>query len=306
MRLQPRGQRLSRATWIFLALSAGVYLSGEAGARVAQHFSNFYRRIRLESHAAQALRKAQAGQPESVLVVGNSLLKAGLDFEQLNHDLAPRFHVSRFVVEGSAYYDWYYGLRTVYRRGARPDTVVLCMNAGFLADKTVPDQLSAYLLFDAGTIWTLARDVHEDATTVADWYLAHASALYGSGPELRGVLFGKLVNVPELWDEVLPPILPFSSDPRFVETIEPRLRATRELCEANGSKFLFLIPPMRERGDGEMLAASGLAHVHALRPIPNYSLDASYYLPDMYHLNDKGARVFTAAVIRELPLAIER
>ncbi len=293
------GSRLTRATWTFFAICLVLLLCGETAARVAQRYSKFYRRVAAESHEAEGLRHGAQSRARTILFVGNSLLRYGLDFEQLNHDLAPAMHASRFVVEGSGYYDWYYALRRLFRRGMRPDAVVLCLNSGFLADQTPPDQLSAYLLFDVSDIRALSRAIHPGATAEAGLYFGHFSALFGAGPELRSVLLARLMNQPDLFDQLYPPVPPFPSDPAFINRVAERFRALRELCETNGSEFVFLIPPAREKGDGDVVHAAQLAEIRVLHPIANFGLDSSNYY-DEYHLNDKGERFFTEALEPEL------
>jgi hypothetical protein len=284
--------RVTRATWILLAICVSVLLGGELTARLAQRYSKFYRRVDSESHEALALRH---GQPGTILFAGNSLLRYGLDFERMNHDLAPRIHASRFVIEGSGYYDWYYALRRLFRRGMRPDYVILCLNSGFLADRTPPDQLSAYLLFGVSDIWKLSREVHHGLTAEAGLYLGHFSALFGAGPELRSVLLARLMNQPDLFDQLYPPVPPFPNDPQFTTRVADRFRALNQLCGNNNSKFVFLIPPARERGDNEVVRAGEQAHIRMLHPIPNVALDSTNYY-DEYHLNDKGEMAFTTAL----------
>lgn len=291
--------RLTRATWTFFAICLLILLCGEAAARVAQRYSKFYRRVDSESHEAESLRH---GPSRTILFVGNSLLRYGLDFDRLNHDLAPDIRSSRFVVEGSGYYDWYYALRRLFRRGMHPDYVILCLNSGFLADRTPPDQLSAYLLFDVPDIWKLSREVHPGLTAETGLYIAHVSALFGAGPELRSVLLARLMNQPDLFDQLYPPVPPFPNDPQFVARVTARFRALNELCAANNLKFVFLIPPAREGGDTEVIRASEQAQVRVLHPIPNFKLDSTNYY-DEYHLNDKGEKTFTTALepaLREL------
>ena len=51
--------------------------------------------------------------------------------------LHPEFAVTRFVVEDTNYLDWYYGLRRLFREGARPKVVILVINARQLMSPNV-------------------------------------------------------------------------------------------------------------------------------------------------------------------------
>ncbi len=279
-----------KPAWVLIALSLTACLAAEFTARALQQFSHFYRRVHLESGEAVRLRHAGPGQPRTLFFAGNSLLEYGIDVPQLNRAIAPRFAATRFVLEGSAFYDWYYGLQSLFDRGMRPDAVVLCLNARFLADPVLPDQFSAYLLLDLASIASLARDLHPGASVTADLYAAHFSALYGTGPELRRVLLDRLLPSPNLWEELLPPDSPVQPS-----TIRDRLAAMRDLCRAHGSSFLFLVPPARTPGADMTAAGIRVLHPLSLDPDPGHYRDG-------YHLNAVGAGIFTAAVARGLLL----
>jgi len=53
-------------------------------------------------------------------MLGNSLLLEGVEFPGLSRDLRPEIEARRFVVDNTSYLDWYYGIRSLLRRGARP------------------------------------------------------------------------------------------------------------------------------------------------------------------------------------------
>ena len=82
---------------------------------------------RVPQRADDRHRTASDGRTH-VLVVGNSLLDEDVRFDRLHDALAARWDARRFVVEQTFYYDWYYGLKRLYREGARPDVVVLMLS----------------------------------------------------------------------------------------------------------------------------------------------------------------------------------
>ncbi len=285
-----------RPTWILLALSAGLLIAGEAAATGLQSYSRYYRRVRTEGSDAQRLRPSPAGQPKTMLIIGNSLLFRGLDLAAL----PARFRTSRFSVFGTTYYNWYYGLRRLYRLGMRPDYTVICMSADHFAGPGFPDQFSTHFLIDAGDIRALSRDIHAGASLTASLYLARFSVLYGTGPALRGSLLETLLHAPGLFQEILPADPPVPSNDDLVPILTRRLRAIASLCALNRSRFLYLIPPTREPGDTALVEAGRQAGVTVLHPIANYALPAADYGDDNYHLNERGAALFTKAVAGEL------
>ena len=50
------------------------------------------------------------------IVVGNSLLVAGVRFEELKQRLLPDIDFKRFAVEDTGYFDWKYGMRRLFTR----------------------------------------------------------------------------------------------------------------------------------------------------------------------------------------------
>lgn len=73
-----------------------------------------------------------------------------------------------------------------------------------------------------------------------------------------------------------------------------------ELCRANGSRFILVIPPSYQRG-AEIIRRVGRERgVSVLVPVAEDEFDASYYQSDGIHLNDKASRVFTARLAARL------
>ena len=110
---------------------------------------------RLKTEQAQAVRlKPLVGQPVPVLIVGNSLLLDGVDISALDEKLRPEHRVTRFVVENTSYLDWYYGLRRLFREGARPKVLVLALH---LPPTAGPDPLRRLLRPSIGGLARHAR-----------------------------------------------------------------------------------------------------------------------------------------------------
>ncbi len=64
-----------------------------------------------------------------MLLFGNSLLLEGVDYPALRNALSDEYDVHRLIFEQTEYLDQYYVLRRLFRHGARPHDVVLCISA---------------------------------------------------------------------------------------------------------------------------------------------------------------------------------
>lgn len=273
-----------------------VLAAGELAAIGLESRSQYYRRIRSEDRAAARLRPAPQGSPRTMLIVGNSLLFRGVDFAALRSPFA----ASRFAVFGTAYYEWFYALRRLFRLGMRPDCVVLCMSAEHFSEPALTDRFSLHFMVDPRDVWPLARDLQAGPALTSSLYFARFSVLYGVGPALRTALFESLLHSPGFVQDVSPPDPPPLADAALVPILADRLSAMERLCAAHRSRFVYLIPPTHEPGDLAFAAAGRTARVRVLAPVPNYALPLSDYADDEHHLNPRGAAEFTAALSRAL------
>jgi hypothetical protein len=292
--------RLPWQTWALLFCALALCASAEVVARFGLRVSAIHRRIVQEAHDANYIRRSTTPSQKTVLLLGNSLLLEGVDIQQLRSGLQPRYQAQRFVVESTAFLDWYYALQGLFRHGMRADFIVLCLNPTQLTFDKIRGDFSAYMLFDAQDIWPASRDSGADLTQVSGYYLAHWSTFYGTRSELRSVFTYKLAHaLPEMSRQAVLSVAVMPPDRQLIPQMEPRLRRFEELCNRYGAKFLFLIPPVPQSGDLAIVAAGANTGVRVLRPIPNGSLSLEYYR-DGFHLNAKGAERFTSAIIGEL------
>ncbi len=294
---------LRRATVLFFVIAFSIYGAAEIAARVGLgKFSKIHRRILDDRRIAQAVCPAKPGHPKTMLFVGNSLLLEGMNFSQLAIAVLPRFQTFRYTVESTAFYDWMFGIRQLFRHGSRPDYLVLCLSPGQLRSESLRGDFDANFLFDLKDIWPVSRATHASLTTTSGLYFAHFSAFYAARVELRNVLIGKigLGRVQELWhDLTTSPLVETGED--YIPLYRERLEALGQICKASGVQLLFLIPPTAQPGDGDVVHAGNAGHVPILHPVPNYSLGTEYYR-DSFHLNPRGATIFTAAVGKSLLL----
>jgi len=286
---------------LLILITCGLCGITEAAARIGLgRLSQIHRRILQDKSAAIAVRPARTGEPKTMLFCGNSLLLEGVDFHQLGAAVSSRFRPVRFVVEQTFYYDWEFGIRSLLRHGARPDHLILCLSPGQFRRDAIRGDFDARFLFDLQDIWPVSRYTQADLTATSSLYFAHFSSFYGARSELRGVLLGKagLGRVQELWhDLVTVPLV--ETDHDMVGVYVARLKTISELCAAQGVRFQFLIPPTAEPGDGEIVNAGRQSSVPVIHPVPNYSLGTEYYR-DNFHLNARGAKLYTEKISAEL------
>ena len=225
----------------------------------------------------------------AIMVIGNSLLLEGVNFPQLQQSVGPGYELRRLAVENTAYLDWYYGLRHIFRIGSRPDVVALFLNPIQLTSATMNGDYTVHLLVDREDLVSLARDIGADRNRLSSMVLANLSFSYGGRAEMRTWIL----------DRILPGLHRlFRSSPRpqsynFGDLVTRRLGQLRDLCVQNGTELVLVLPPARlDNGSGSVLRAAAAQHVKALVPIAPGVLPASDY-SDNFHLNSQGARKFT-------------
>jgi hypothetical protein len=294
--------KITRVTWVLLLCAALVCAGAEAAARFGlERISKIHQRIMGEQRAAAALRKAAPGQPATILFAGNSLLLVGFDTKAFESEVHGLYKPQRLIVEATNYYDWYYGLRRLFHRGMRPDVVVVSLHAAQLTANSIRGDFSAGFLFDIGDLWPMSRDTGADMTQTSSFYAAHVSTFYAARSELRSVLMGKLAPaVTTLWQHAIFSQANLPADEKLVPVAVKRLKALDDLCRQYGAEFVFLIPTTYGRGDTLIVNAGKQAGVRVIRALPNDSLTPDYYEADKFHLNEKGALVWTQAAAKEL------
>lgn len=254
-------------------------------------------RLNREHAGADELRPVP-GNPVPVLIVGNSLLKKGIDISLLNEKLGPEYKVTRFVVEDTNYLDWYYGLHRLFREGARPRAVVLVLNARQLISPEVHGDAFATLLMDPYDLLAVKRTVAIDNTTASNLLFANLSRYYGLRSELhKWFLVHMLPDFPDLAAKLRPATAPLAADDEIDKKAAERLREISSLCAQYGARFVFVVPPSAASrdGSGAIQTAGNRAGVQVFVPFQPQQLPLDLY-SDGFHLNYRGASVFTDAL----------
>jgi hypothetical protein len=290
-----------------LAICALIVIGFEVSScYLLNHFSLTYKRIARQYEQAVTVHRAGPGEPPCVLIVGNSLLLHGIQLERLKSLTSSSMQIYPVFLEATGYYDWLYGLRKMFREGARPDVVVVGVGVNYFLADSIRQDYAPMLFFDARDTPALASDLHMDRTATSNLWLAHLSTFWDTRSAIRTQVLNHFV--PHLQDLFLllspRPSIPQSRE--FVEIAMPRLQRLRELCEAHGAKLILLVPPTlsAESAVSEMAYAAHTVGVDVSVPIDPAALSANFYQPDGMHLNRDGAVLFTSALAKDLPARV--
>jgi hypothetical protein len=274
-----------------------------ASVYLLNHWSPTYARISRQYDEALKIRPAGAGEPPSVLMVGNSLLLHGVEVNRLQALTSSSMRLHPIFLEATGYYDWLYALHGLFLRGARPQVVVVGVGVNYFLENGVRQDYTPMLFFNARDTLAVASDLQLDRTTTSNLLLAHSSTFWDTRSAIRMQVLNHMVpHLEGLFSLVnQKPAVPEGRE--FAEITIPRLQRLRELCEANGAKLILLVPPTlySENAVSQMAAAAQAAGVDVSVPIDPAALPAKFYQPDGMHLNRDGAVLFTSALAKDLP-----
>src|SRR5467141_818844 len=268
-----------------------------------KHGSLTYARVSRQYDEAVRVRPAGPGERPSVLMVGNSLLLQGVQMDHLQALTSASMRIYPIFLEATGYYDWLYGLRRLFRQGARPQVVVVGVCVNYFLKIGVRQDYAPMMFFDAEDTLAVASDLHLDRTATSNLLLGHSSVFWDTRSAIRTQILNHMV--PHLEDLFLlvnqKPAIP--ENPEFEEVSILRLRRLRGLCEANGAKLILLVPPTlsSESAVNKMAYAAHIAGVNVSVPIDPDVLSARFYQRDGMHLNSEGALLFTSALAKDLP-----
>jgi len=271
-----------------------------------KHDSETYARVSQQYAEAVKVRPSRTGEPASVLMVGNSLLMEGIDVDRLQELTSSKMRIHPLFLEATGYYDWLYGLRRLFRQGARPQVVVLGVGVNSFLQNSVRQDYAPMMFFDVRDVLGAASDLNLDRTATSNLLLAHSSVFWDTRSVIRTQVLRHMVpHCRELFSLVKPkPGLP--QGPELAAITTARIRSLRQLCEAHGAKLIILVPPTpaSEQAVRQMAIASQKVGVDSLVPIDPATLSERFYQPDELHLNSEGAALFTSALATYLPVEI--
>jgi len=176
-------------------------------------------------------------------MVGNSLLLAGVDVDRLQQLTATSLRIYPIFLEATTYYDWLYGLRRLFREGARPQVVVVGLPVSSFLGNGVRHEYGPLMLFDAREVLDASSDSGLDRTATSNLLLEHWSTFWDARSILRAQILRHMI--PHFEDLFMlargKPTIPQGAE--FDRIASSRLRRLREICEAHGAKLILVIPP---------------------------------------------------------------
>src|SRR6266436_3819390 len=160
---------------------------------LVKHHSLTYARVSRQYGEAINVRPPRPGEPTSVLLVGNSLLLSGVDLDRLHELTSDRMRIYPIFLEATGYYDWLYGLRRLFRRGARPQVVVVGLPVDLFIGTGVRQDYSPLMLFDVRDVLGVASDLRLDNTATSNLLLEHSSTFWDRRSALRAEVLRRIV-----------------------------------------------------------------------------------------------------------------
>lgn len=264
--------------------------------------SRIQRRMAEERAAASStFSRNTSVSGNTVLLVGNSLILEGVDPDQFHSGLLPVGYGLRYVVEQSDYYDWYYGLKRLFREGVRPRYVAIGLAPFQLNSENIRGDYSAYYLFSADDIMRYARDSRLGLTTTSGLLLAHFSRSYAVRTEMRVFLLTRFfpTYVAMLHAVTTQPAQRVSDESIEAASVK-KLSALADLCSTYDVKPILVVPPTGYGGEAAVTSASRSSGVPVVIPVPRDEFGSEYFQSDHFHLNEKGRSIFTARLVEKL------
>ncbi len=281
---------------LLLAAIAIICTLVELATNVWSHTINKYG-LQVETEYAEAvgLRPGAKGKQKSVLIVGNSTLRCGVDVRDLRNQVQPDLNAHVLSLNSTLIEDWHFALRELFRKGAHPDFIVLMLPPNHVANVApFPDEATYYLL-GMQDILMLRRVERISPTELSNIFFARYSAFFSRRNPVRLRVKSRLFPGFETLS-LRYMVRRLSPDYR---PVPGRFREIKTLCAQNGVHLLFVVPPTHQENDTlgtpVVLAAAESAGVPATAPVLDAQLSDDKY-SDGYHLNSEGQKIFTTAL----------
>jgi hypothetical protein len=294
---------MNRFTILLLGTALVLLSATEGLSRLGfDRISKVQRRQLSQRRTLLSTRDTPSTTTPHIAVLGNSLMLDGVSVPLLEEKLQTVAAPVPYFVLATEYYDWLFGLKRLYAEGARPRFVLLGLSPNQLASPRSHGDFSAQYLFEGSDLMEIARETHMDATTATGFFLSKVSKFYGTREITRSfILNAVLPGVSQLFQAKLvnvhPPEVPATT---LRALTAERLSAVNELCRANGSQFVLVIPPTDQKGSDTISVVGKELGIPVLVPVADGVLDQSFYQADGFHLNEMGAQFFTLQLATEL------
>jgi hypothetical protein len=297
---EPRSSRsLQYVVAVLVALVVGQVALEVAANWVLRRYGKNEIRWAEERKAADALVHDGKG----VMLIGSSVL-LGVDEAQLRAEM-PDWTVRRMVMVGTAYKEWYYALRRLYKEGVKPDYVIV---------PPLPFQLSPDELFrgdylplhwmDRSDILDYSRRDKIGLTATSNLMFASYNRFFALRDDLRNALLGNLIPGHKVLTHGLPDKRTYKVG-EVARIVGDHLIELQTLLAQHGAKLVILHYPAPNMEAGwtmveRVVGERNIPYVSAVDSIP-YAL-----FKDAYHLGPQGTQDFTKALGPALNEALTR
>jgi hypothetical protein len=263
-------------------------------------------RIHQDLRVAISIKPQLVNEPPSILLVGNSLLVAGVDRVSLKEDLAPNYHAELLPIENTQFEDWYFGLRRLFAEGSRPSVVVVCLSTRQMMSRATDGEYFAYYMMQARDLFRVKKESQLDNTETSAYFFANHSEWLGSRSQIRNWLVHMIMpNLEPLVGYFLVKAPPMPPEEQVVASVLQHLRILERLCRSNGARLVAVIPPTLGHDDAstDIQEFAGLEGIQVLVPLRPGELTANEF-GDGFHLNPHGASRFTPLLASALRRAL--
>ena len=281
-----------------LGAAAMVLGASEFAARfLIPRFSGIEGRVAVERSEARSLHSTP--QHRQLLIVGNSLLEASVQVPAINAALTDGWQAKRFVIENTAFLDWFFGIKGLLEAGSRPDVLALMLSPKQLITNNLRGTYSSYHLFSAEDSFRAGRLAGYHPTEISGLLIGHFSAAYGLRTEIRSVAMQRAIPHAETIAQI------FKGgrgtefdwrDPKVRHIAEQRFDSLRALCEQYQIRCIFL-PPAEPTLTDHARAASQIATAHGLAA-DQFLFSEGYatgaFQSDQFHMTQQGAKAYSA------------
>ena len=293
-----RGIRL----FLLLVALGGLVLELSARYGVPLVYHNM-RRFQAEFERAVSIRENSTQPLASVLLLGNSMTFTDIDLDQFQKALGPACDVTRWAVDDTNYFDWYFGLRRVFRAGSRPRFVVMGTISGHLVSVKLRGNFFAHYILDRRDVFAAATRTGSDSRSASQMLLAKSSAFYGCRDELyKRVMTMVLPHFEDFARSLTRHMAPVKTTPAGItERVEERLKELRDLCREHGAQLIVWLPPLQQVDTyaPDILAAARQAGIPAFVPLAHDEFDQGLFR-DPIHLKREGALLLTPRLAAQL------
>jgi hypothetical protein len=303
--LSVRFPRLTVPPAVILLLAIAALLLGfeVAARRVVESRSKVQSTLNREYAEAIQIRQSPGSNLKQLLVIGNSLVGHGLDFEELKRGLPPQWQAHRFWVYNTGYTDWYFGLRRLFSEGSRPNTVAVVFAGLHWYTNGIRGDYSSQYLFQTPDLLQIAAEAHLGRTETANLFFARYSKFYALRADIRKVFLNSLLpDLPGMATLFKPGVPRLFTDEELVPLLTRRIGAYRRIVEAYRCNLILIVPPIpppNEEHQQAIRIAARNAGVQVVMPMSRSSVPAGDFLDDI-HLTPAGASLYTAKVAKEL------